>query len=84
MLLDECEQGVIHQCLIAPSAGSFDLGAKVFDYGVVNSNGDFRFPWFARNDGTALGTGEVNIAVRFSGDLFHTASFAVCLPSKTR
>ena len=47
-LLDECEQGVVHQRLVVPDARTLHVGAEVFDHGVVDANRNLRLAGFKR------------------------------------
>jgi hypothetical protein len=82
--MDILKQGVVDKGLVVPSPRCVYETPKIFQDGVVQSNGDLRLSRLRFNDGTALGTREVDIAVFFSYDLFHRVPSGVGLPSKLK
>ena len=81
--MDILEQGVIDKGLVVPSSSCLYETPKIFQDGVVQPDGDLRLSGFRFNDGTALRTREVDIAILFSYDLFHEYPLAfIRLPSR--
>ena len=83
-LLNERKQRVIHESLIVPRSRALNLPAEVLDDCVVNPNGNLGLPGLSCNYWASHSLREVNIAIRFSGDLFHTGSFVACWLSTMR
>jgi hypothetical protein len=82
--MDTLKQGVVDKGLVVPSPRCVYETAKILQDGVVQPDGNLRLSRLRFNDGTALRTREVDIAVFISYDLLHKVPSGVCSPSKLK
>ena len=83
-LLDIGHQRIVDQGLIVPTSGLLDDRAEVIDDPVIQANRNLGFPRFERDYRTAFGTGEIDLPIGFSGDVYHIVTSDVCLLSRPR